>query len=259
MNFFAHQTAAERYARSRPYFHPLVIEQIKTYLPLAEPVAQAVDVGCGTGQSTLALKAIARRITGVDISPAMLAVAPQDPAIRYIEAPAEAIPLPAVSADLLTTSLAFHWFDRPRFLAETHRLLKAQAWLVIYNNGFAGQMQRNPAFAQWSRHTYLTHYPSPPRQQQALTVEQAHAAGFHFAQQTRYENEVEFTAEELAAYFTTQSNVIAAVEQGKENLADVYAWLVAELLPLFHNVKATFVFGGYIWYLQKMNEDPVVK
>lgn len=259
MNFFAHQTAAERYARWRPYFHPLVIEQIKTYLQSTEPVAQAVDVGCGTGQSTLALKAIAQAIIGVDLSPAMLAVAPQDPALRYIEAPAEAIPLPAGQTDLLTTSLAFHWFDQARFLAEAHRLLKAQGWLVIYNNGFAGQMQGNPAFAQWSRQTYLARYPSPPRQQQALTVEEAHVAGFHFAHQTRYENEVEFTAEELAAYFTTQSNVIAAVEQGKENLADVYAWLVTELTPLFHSAKATFIFGGYIWYLQKMNEIPVVK
>ncbi|MFN8493774.1 MAG: class I SAM-dependent methyltransferase [Caldilineaceae bacterium] len=251
MNFFGYQSAAERYAHYRPYFHPLVIEQIKLYLQLVEPVAQAVDVGCGTGQSTFALKAIARSIIGVDLSAAMLAAAPQDPAIQYIEAPAEAIPLPAASADLLTTSLAFHWFDQPRFWAEAQRLLKAQGWLVIYNNGFAGQMKENPAFAQWSNQIYLNCYPSPPRHQQPLTVEEAQVAGFHFAHQTRYENEVEFSVEELAAYLTTQSNVIAAVEQGKENWAEVYSWLVGELTPFFVTDKATFTFGGYIWYLQK--------
>lgn len=32
MNYFAHQTAAERYAQSRPYFHPLVIDKIKVRL-----------------------------------------------------------------------------------------------------------------------------------------------------------------------------------------------------------------------------------
>jgi hypothetical protein len=34
-NYFAHATAAERYARSRPNFHPLVIERLREYLALA--------------------------------------------------------------------------------------------------------------------------------------------------------------------------------------------------------------------------------
>lgn len=70
-----------------------------------------------------------------------------------------------------------------------------------------------------------------------------------------YENDVDFSVDELAAYLTTQSNVIAAVEQGVEHINDVYAWLIAELTPLFRAAKATFHFGGYIWYLQKIDES----
>lgn len=255
MNFFAYQSAAERYARCRPYFHPFVIEKIKTYLQLSKPVAQAVDVGCGTGQSTLALKAIATSIVGVDISAAMLAVASPDPAIRYIEASAEDLPLPAVFYDLLTTSMAFHWFDPRRFLAQAQRLLKLSGWLIIYMNGFGGQMQGNADFAAWNNQTYLARYPSPPRNREPLSAEQAREFGFRFVYQEIYENDVDFSVDELAAYLTTQSNVIAAVEQGAEHINDVYAWLVAELTPLFSVAKATFHFGGYIWYLQKIDES----
>jgi hypothetical protein len=45
MNYFAYPTAAERYARSRPYFHPLVIDKIRTVLRLQTLLAQALDVG----------------------------------------------------------------------------------------------------------------------------------------------------------------------------------------------------------------------
>jgi hypothetical protein len=35
MNYFAYQSAARRYASSRPYFHPVAIEKIKTFLRLS--------------------------------------------------------------------------------------------------------------------------------------------------------------------------------------------------------------------------------
>ena len=68
MNYFDPKSAAERYAKGRPHFHTQVISRIKAYLSLAEPVSRAIDVGCGTGLSTIALKEIARHIVGVDSS-----------------------------------------------------------------------------------------------------------------------------------------------------------------------------------------------
>ena len=58
-NQFLHQTSAERYHRARPYFHPVVVEKIREHLQIEGPVASALDVGCGTGQSSVALRAIA--------------------------------------------------------------------------------------------------------------------------------------------------------------------------------------------------------
>lgn len=46
---------------------------------------------------------------------------------------AEELPFADSSADLVTAMSAFHWFDRPRFLQEAHRVLKPQGCLALLN------------------------------------------------------------------------------------------------------------------------------
>lgn len=251
MNFFVYKSVAERYARSRPYFHPLVIAKIKTYLQLQRPVRFAVDVGCGSGHSTVALTEIADLVAGLDISAEMLAFAERKAGIQYIRSAAETLSIKSNSADLLTTSMAYHWFKPEEFFAETKRILKDGAWLIIFNNGFRGQMRGNPKFEQWVSQVYDERYPSPPRNAALMTFEFAGQHGFIFANEADYQNEVEFTVEELAAYLITQSNVIAATEQGNEKVEDVYDWLVTQSRPFFRSGRAAFLFSGFIWYLQK--------
>ncbi len=256
MNYFAHPTAAERYAKDRPYFHPLVIEQIRAHLQLARPVPVGLDVACGTGMSTLALTEIAESVIAADIAPAMLAQAPTHPRIRYLQAPAEQLPLPDHSADLITVSLAFHWLDRTRFLAEAHRLLRPEGTLVIYWRGFHGKMKENPDFARWHEQVYLSRYPTPPRNDQPFTVEDARRHHFLFAPRAGYTDEVIYTPEQFARQTITHSNVIAKVEQGRETLEDVSAWIVESVRPFFTGPTGTFLYGGDIWYLQPLDPDP---
>ena len=66
-----------------------------------------------------------------------------------------------------------------------------------------------------------------------------------------YTNEVLFSPQELANYLMTQSNIIAAVEQGTERAESTYTWLVEQLVSLFPVSRGTFLFGGVIEYLQK--------
>lgn len=254
MNFFVYRTVAERYAKYRPYFHPLVIEKIRAYLDIQRPLNIALDVGCGPGQSTLALKEIADHVVGADISVEMLDFAGKNPGIEYIQTSAEALAIKDNSSDLLTTSLAYHWFNQERFLAEARRILKDEAWLVIYNNRFSAQMKENSKFKPWVTQVYAKQYPSPPRNSTPMTPEVAQQHGFRFAHQEEYQNEMQFTCEELSSYLITQSNVIAATEKGSENVEDIHLWLVTQTRPFFKSEKATFVFDGYIWYLQKESD-----
>ncbi len=251
MNHFAYQSAAKRYASFRPYFHPLVVEKIKAFLCLQKPVTRALDVGCGTGQSSLALTSIASEVIGVESSQAMLEEALSDRHIRYVLAPAEQIPFPNASFDLMTVASAFHWLDRTRFLTEASRVLRSSGWLVIYGNGFQSTMHENPAFQQWNEEIYLARYPIPPRNNQPLTSTEVRRYGLLPLGKETYTNEVVFSPQELANYLMTQSNIIAAVEQGTERAESTYQWLVEQVTPLFPLSKGTFLFGGVIEYLQQ--------
>jgi ubiquinone/menaquinone biosynthesis C-methylase UbiE len=114
----------------------LVIKKIKDFLKLREPVPRALDVACGTGQSTLALKEVASQVVGTDTSREMLAQATREAGVRYVEAPAEDLPFADDSFCLVTVALALHWFERSRFLTEVRRVLDPGGWLVVYDNGF---------------------------------------------------------------------------------------------------------------------------
>ncbi|RYZ83681.1 MAG: SAM-dependent methyltransferase, partial [Proteobacteria bacterium] len=166
--------------------------------------------------------------------------------VRYVASPAEQIPLPDGAFDLITVSLAFHWFDRPAFFTEANRLLRTNGYLVIYNNAFYGAMRENSGFQNWLIEEFLIRYPTPSRNNIAVTDMEVHPYGLRFLQDQKYENEVVFTVEELASYLVTQSNVIVAVEQGKEKAEAVYDWIVQQATSFFSTAKGTFLFGGYI-------------
>jgi ubiquinone/menaquinone biosynthesis C-methylase UbiE len=254
MTYFSYQTAAARYAQGRPYFHPLVMEKIKTTLGLHALVARALDVVCGAGQSTLALTALADEVVGADSSRAMLAAAPVAVSVRYVAARAEQLPFAGHTFDLLTAASALHWFDRAAFLAEAGRILRPGSWLAPYENGFSGRMLEDPVFERWIRETYAMRYPQPSRNCGPLTTEEAERAGFRIMQQERYTNEVVFSVEELVRYLLTQSNVIAVVETGAEAIDTVERWWSSSVALFFPQPRCTFLFGGSITYLQREAE-----
>jgi ubiquinone/menaquinone biosynthesis C-methylase UbiE len=252
MNYFEPKTVAERYSQGRPYFHPQVIRRLQTYLALSNPLARAIDVGCGTGLSTVALKEIADHIIGVDNSAQMIAIAPSDSQIEYFVAPAEKLPVKADYFELMTVSSAFHWINRGRFLAEARRVLRSHAWLIVYDNAFFGQMQENKDFGRWFQERYISKYPSPARSQTAFSEEDSEKECFHFVGNENYQNLVTFSIETLVDYLVTQSNIIVTVEGGSEEITNVREWLSENIAPFFRNrMEANFLFGGSIWYLRK--------
>lgn len=252
VNYFAHQTAAERYTPGRPYFHPLVMERIRVFLKLDGAVPFALDVGCGTGMSTVALTEIATSVIGADIAPAMLSQAPTHPRIRYVESAAESLPFESHSADLITVFIAFHWLDRTRFLAEARRILRPTGTLVVCHHHFQGQMKENPDFRRWCDDIYYPRYPNPPRNKEPLEETDARRHSFTLVGKERFTYDNVYTPEEFIRQQNTHSNVIAKVEGGTERLEDIYAWSLETVRPFFVGPTGTFPFGGEIWYLQPL-------
>jgi len=226
--------------------------RIRLHLELKGKIERALDVGCGTGLSTIALKTIAVSVTGVDISDDMLNLALRDAGIEYHNVSAEDLSLFGdESFDIVTTSLAFHWFDHRRFLSEAYRVLKKGGWLIPYTNGFYGIMKGNENFEKWNSESYAKRYPTPARNTTPLTKELGEEFGFSNFHMEKFQNEVDFTPQELSGYLTTQSNIIAAVEQGTETIDQASDWLYENIKSFFSSEKAAFTFGGGIWYFQK--------
>ena len=129
-------------------------------------------------------------------------------------------------------------------------MLRPEGCLVVYDNAFQGEMEENPEFGTWLRERFLTRYPSPPRDRRSFDDDDARQQGFCFLGREDYENDVRFSVKELARYLETQSNVIATGEEGSEDIEEVHTRLLDSLYPLFLGARATFAFGGYIWYLR---------
>lgn len=254
-NYFEPKSAAQRYAKGRPYFHAEVIQRIRERLTLDQPVPWAVDVGCGTGLSSVPLRQLARHVLGVDVSREMVALAPAQAGTAYLVARAERLPLGTATIDLMTLSSAFHWLERGSFFVDAWRVLRPNAWLIIYDHYFAGQMVENPAFQAWNWNVLLAQYPTPPRAPSAFDSEELEREGFHLVAQEQFQNSIRFTAGGLVNYLLTQTNVIAAIEGGRQSIGDARRWLTDGVTPFFQSRReATFLFQGPLWCLRRSSE-----
>ncbi|XP_073162845.1 putative methyltransferase DDB_G0268948 isoform X2 [Lepidochelys kempii] len=99
-----------------------------------DPIRLAVDVGCGSGQSTRVLAAHFEKVVGTDISEAQIEAAKQAasfPNVSYHVCPAEELPFEDGSVDFITAFAAAHWFDMPRFMKEVDRVLRPHGCVAL--------------------------------------------------------------------------------------------------------------------------------
>jgi len=96
-----------------------------------------VDIGCGTGLSTLVWQNSAERIIGVDPGEDMLAQAAdavkRAPNIELVRAFSDATGLDSSLADIVTCSQSFHWMEPESTLREVARLLKPGGVFAAYD------------------------------------------------------------------------------------------------------------------------------
>jgi SAM-dependent methyltransferase len=252
VNPFTDASSAERYARGRPYFHPLVMARIRERLVTSAGPQLALDAGCGTGLSSRALLAITESVIALDCSLAMLARVPRDRRIRPVVASCEQIPLASQSVDLVAAGCVIHWLNLKLFMSEAHRILKPGGSVVVYDNYFMSNQPEIAGFREWFDQQYQPRYPSPPRNRVPIddpAVWSAH--GFALTHYERYENSQTYSLDRLIDYLVTQSNIISAVEGAREEIGSVRAWLTSTLVPFFADARERrFLYSGPIAILQ---------
>lgn len=251
VNYFVSPETAQRYATSRPSGHARVLELMRQALGDQLPVARALDVGCGTGHSTLALLPYAQAVVGIDSSSEMLAQAPRDPRVQFRKGYAEALPCRTEEFDLVTVSSAYHWFDHERFLGEAARVLRAQGALVLYKAGSTGWPTNQPDFPDWQRDVLNVRYPKVARNNEHLTAERAAQFGFAAVMSETLFHVQEYTLEAYVENLMTHSSVIRVVDGGQEPIGVARAWLREELAPFFPGGVAEFTHEARIHVLRR--------
>jgi len=95
-----------------------------------------LDVGCGIGQSLIALGTDGRRCIGIDVDEAAIRHGVQTfgDRLRLEVAGAERIPLEAGSVDLVMCRVSLPYTNVPRALAEMRRVLRpgGRVWLTLH-------------------------------------------------------------------------------------------------------------------------------
>lgn len=139
-----HTAVVEHYAKLAPKYDQrwdrysratldTVIEQIDF-----DKAESLLDVACGTGRFAEMIRSLkpSLSITGIDISPEMIEIAkrrlPSQIGVTWAVGPAEALPVPDDSFDVVTCANAFHLVaDSEKSLAEFMRVLKPGGTLVL--------------------------------------------------------------------------------------------------------------------------------
>ena len=125
---------SEKYHSIRPAPPDVIIKVILSWLR-KEPDT-VVDVGCGTGLSSIIWKDIAGSIVGIEPNDDMRSTAEHNYSFNnlvFLKAVSNETTLPSDYADIITVSQAFHWMDIDSSLLEFYRILKPGGVLAIYD------------------------------------------------------------------------------------------------------------------------------
>jgi ubiquinone/menaquinone biosynthesis C-methylase UbiE len=132
---------ASSYDRSilqRFMFGPVHDAVLNAFSAAAPPPRDVLDVGCGTGRllESAARRWTEARLTGIDPSAAMLAVARRkhvdDARFTFKQGDASELPLDAASFDAAFTTMSFHhWGDQAAGIREVARVLRPGGLFVL--------------------------------------------------------------------------------------------------------------------------------
>lgn len=100
-----------------------------------------VDIGCGTGISTITWSPFVEQVIGIEPSTEMLIYAQSklNNSIRnvdFLSAFSNQLPIADESVNIVTCSQAFHWMEPSSTLKEIHRVLKKGGVFLVYDTAW---------------------------------------------------------------------------------------------------------------------------
>lgn len=124
-------TAARHYAAFRPPLHRPILDRV--FRP-HESFRVGLDVGCGTGYSTVALAEYCAQVFGLDPSRSMLDVAQRHPKITYLKGSGDALgQFPVQSIDVVTFAGSLFYAKSDGLRKELLRVCPPGGTIVAYD------------------------------------------------------------------------------------------------------------------------------
>ncbi|RGP36382.1 class I SAM-dependent methyltransferase [Pseudotabrizicola alkalilacus] len=210
---------AEAYEMHRPGYPAVAFQALLADLRC--PIRVAVDVGAGPGNSTASLRdalgAEWRYIAiepGRDMRRVLSRRFSKAPDVHVAEATAEDMKLPGGFAALIVACTAFHWFDMPRFHAETARVLAPGGVLALIRN----RRRPIPVIQAFDRYieTHSTETPDLARREarkEPVVRDLAQLPGFMTARSSTYHWSNNLTARGLIDLYLTRSTLWGVVRR----------------------------------------------
>lgn len=129
---YAQTSFVALYDRVRPK-PPKNLVELLVQLTAGRSPRVVVDLGSGTGLSTVVWAPYASRVVGVENNPTMLTHARPAANVAYRQASADATGLKSGSADIVTCSQSFHWMNARATIAEIARIMRRGALFAAYD------------------------------------------------------------------------------------------------------------------------------
>lgn len=121
---------AKHYNAYRPALHELILGLC---LPEGAYFQTGLDIGCGTGQSALALTKYCTKVFGVEPSQHMLERALNHPKVEYHQLIDKNLPFPDKYFDVFTFAGSLFYTKSQQLLDELIRVSKNNATIIIYD------------------------------------------------------------------------------------------------------------------------------
>ncbi|XP_061197780.1 putative methyltransferase DDB_G0268948 [Saccostrea echinata] len=140
MELFVGSEHSDLYQKYRPTYPPELYAFIANFCKTGRgSLDTAVDVGCGTGLSTLPLCKYFNKVIGVDVSETQINTARtthRQSNLMFHTSNGEQLQfLSDCSVDLVTVAQAMHWIEPEPFYREVTRILRPSGSLVVYGYG----------------------------------------------------------------------------------------------------------------------------
>lgn len=208
---------ASGYSKFRPQYPDELIRYIVSFVEIKSRV---LDIATGNGQVAHKLSAFFETVYGIDISQDQLNNAIQADNIIYKVSPAENTFFKDQEFDLITVGQAVHWFDFDSFYKEVYRILKPKGVFAVIGYGlFSTNADSDKILNHFYYNIVGTYWDAERRylDENYLTIP------FPFEEQAveKFENQLEWTFEELIGYLETWSATQHYISKNNQNPIDL--------------------------------------